>query len=195
MTAGFKLKTNSLVICFTILSCSSPIEPCYINYGFRNYTNYIISPTSYTNAGIQIDDPEHQLDLQKIDYIVNSVTQCVKEATTNRTAEELAENECISTAVDAEVKQCLVIKVSPDWHVSSCTGEQIFSCDVGNLRCEQKGQTATNQCPCSCRATIQDSNTIIVTPNLKLLPAHIITMQTGCLNPWSGRLLKCATPQ
>lgn len=178
-----------------LVSCQSgTYDTCYLNYGFRNYTNYKIQVTGSTELGILVDDPLNQLDLQKIDSIIQEVVQCTKDATFNRTPEELAANECFTDKTDISVKSCLTIKTAPDWHISSCTGEQVFSCNVGNTRCQEKGQNNPG-CICSCRAAIQDSDVIVTTPNLKLLPAYLVTVLTGCLSPWSGRLAECSRPR
>jgi hypothetical protein len=159
--------------------------PCYLT-GLVNYTNYNVQVTSRTTAGVSIDDPKGELDQRKIDNIIITVLECV------RNAKLVPANLCYGEPA-IEVRSCLVIKVAPDWHTSACTGEQGFG-DAPVASCEAKGQTPTKECPCSFRAITQDNGTVITTPNLKLLPAQLTSLFSGCDDPWHGDLAVCAQP-
>lgn len=159
------------------------------------FTNYTVHETLRTPNGTILDDPKSELNPSQIDSTLATVSRCVAEiAQTGFTDEEYVKGECSGTLIQPEIYACLNIKVAPDWTMSCAGTDQVFPCNVGNARCEQKGLTPTAECPCRCRAQIQPNSTIIVTPNLKLLPAYFTTLMTGCLSPWVGRLAKCASP-
>jgi len=168
---------------------------CYPN-NFGMFTNYSILKTKTTSAGIGIDDPKGEVDPERIQKTIQNVSECISAVVSSGgiSDEELAQNECFSKTFDAEIKQCIVVKVAPDWKVSECTGEQVFPCDVGNFRCEQKGQKPDQVCPCSCRGIMQ-AGAIVITPNLRMLPGTLTSMFTGCLSPWSGKLAACASQE
>ena len=169
---------------------------CYPTHGFSNFTNYTFNPSYVApQFGVEVDDPKGEIDILQLDGTLANVEQCMQQFVDQPlTAEESKASDCVGQ-VDTKVHSCLQIKLASDWHLSACTQEQVFSCNVGNQRCNEKGQTPTEQCPCSCRAIVQDNRKIILTPNLKLLPANLDTLMTGCLSPWSGRLAKCASPE
>lgn len=91
--------------------------------------------------------------------------------------------ECLEISIERE---CLTVKVAPDWYISPCSGQEIFPCAMPKEVCLNKGLTEEDleRCPCSCRAIIQDENTIIVTPNLFLYRGELARMVTGVNNPW-----------
>ncbi len=169
-------------------------DTCYTDYGFSNFTSYTISVTTRTPIyAIGIDDPKHELDLGRIDQTVRNVSECVLAiADGGFSEEEFIQGECYTRIIDPAIKSCMTIKVAPDWHISPCSGEQLFSCDIGTFRCEQKGLIPDPKCPCSCRGIIQDGDVVIITPNMRLLPATLTTLMTGCLSPWVGRLAACS---
>lgn len=107
--------------------------------------------------------------------------------------EEEIEAECWGhNAAALEIRSCLRVAVVPDWTLSCDGTEQVFSCRIGPQRCIEKGQMPTAECPCRCRATIQDQTTIWITPNKRLLSAYTVTMLTGCLSPWTPTLAPCS---
>lgn len=167
---------------------------CYPSHQFSSFTQYSFRGTYSTpRYGIEVDDPQRQLDIPQLEGTLSNVEACMQQfVTVPLTEVELKEADCVG-AVVPEVRSCLQIQTAPDWQLSACTGEQVFPCAVGNQRCFEKEQIPTEQCPCSCRAIVQDNQTIIVTPNLRLLPANLVTLMTGCLNPWGGRLGQCAS--
>lgn len=169
-------------------------DHCYPEYRFDAFTSYPITRTENTATGIGLDDPKYELSPTRIEQTIHNVSDCIKAMVDGGyTDEEFIGGECSNRTIDAEIRQCLVIKVAPDWKVSPCSGEQIFPCNVGEYRCLQKGQTPNPQCPCSCRGLLQDGQAVIITPNMKLLPATLVTLFTGCLSPWVGRLGGCSS--
>lgn len=156
-----------------LAACQEP--PCYPESGLSNYTDF---PTPLES------DPTLQ-------PVMDAVVRCLEPL--NRswlTPEEATAAECLGPR-RIEVRSCIRLAVVPEWHVSECTGEQVFECSVGPQRCLEKGQHG--ECPCSCRAQIQDETTVWTTPNRRLLAAYIVTLLTGCLSPWTPSLEKCSS--
>lgn len=155
------------------LACQTP---CYPESGLSNFTSY------EAPAGV---DPDSK-------PVLDAVVRCLEPLNQDwLTPEESAMAECLGPR-KIEVRACLRIGVVPDWYESKCSGEQVFSCEVGPQRCLEKGQVLTPECPCSCRAQVQDNTTVWTTPNRKLLAAYITTLLTGCLSPWTTRLAPCS---
>jgi hypothetical protein len=156
----------TLLCLILIIGCR---DPCYYN-NYRNITNYNINPQITLKSGIKVDDPENELDLIYLNKLTNELEKCS----------------------NLNIKrECLTIKVPPDWKISTCSGEEIFPCNMPVKVCEDKDLILTEDCPCSCRAIIQHENTIIVTPNLKLYNAELIRMITGENNPWLLDIKHC----
>jgi hypothetical protein len=165
---------SSAIIGVALWGCS---EQCYPEARYWNYTQY---PTPAGPLAA-----EDRATLEK-------VAECLKPLREHwLSPAEQAEAQCVGIPV-FEVRSCVKVAVAPDWHVSQCTGEQVFPCAVPTESCRMKGQDGG--CPCSCRAMIQDNTTIWVTPNRKLLPAYAVTLLTGCNNPWTISLAKCSMP-
>ncbi len=177
----------SLFLCFSVfLSCN---DNCYYNY-YANVTDYKVEADARTPIlGILVTTNGQVVDLARIDEIILSVENCL----------------------GMELKrECLEVVVPPDWYVSYCVnpeGEELFPCRIDPQVCADKGLSIDPDCvpgqlpdddcpcPCNCRATIQDENVIITTPNLKLFSAELIRMMTGVNNIWlNPELSKCYIP-
>lgn len=160
-----------LLLALGLWGCSSE---CYPETRYWNYTDFPTPTSSPT--------PE---DLA----IAREVEQCLAPLKSQwLTLEEARASGCVGTPT-LEVRECLKIAV-PEWHISECTGEQVFVCSVPTASCDAKGQDAG--CPCYCRAMIQDNTVVWTTPNRKLLRAYLVTLMTGCYNPWLvPQLLRC----
>ncbi len=153
-----------------------------------NYTNYTFNETYVTPWGIQVDDPNYQLDPNGLDATAINVVNCLENIVLSET--DLQTAWCVDQPHDY-----LPLKVKvPDWHVS-CTGHEVFACNVPDASCEAKNEVPTAQCPCSCRAIIQD-DFIVTAPNLELFPAQYLQYMTGCEQVWSvPQLAQCADPR
>ncbi len=179
------------VVALMVGSCSNQ---CYPEADYPNYTSYPVTVTGTTDKGVHLDDPDHQLDPKKVDQVIARVENCLSQFhITPLDGAESAAAQCYGIPT-LEVRQCLVVKVAPDWHVSKCTQEEVFPCDVPFASCAEKGFTPTVGCPCSCRAMIQDNTVLIITPNMRLFPAYLTTLLTGCNSPWTTRLAQCSDP-
>lgn len=161
---------------FLVASCR---QPCYPEPQLSNFTSYPQPATTPTSDVMsQLEKVENCLAPLKTEWLSD---------------QENKDAECIGRAGAAlELRACLRVSVAPDWYISSCSGEQIFPCTVGEERCLEKGLAPDPNCPCSCRAQIQDMTTIWVTPNKKLLSAYAVTLLTGCLSPWTPTLAPCS---
>lgn len=154
------------------LLCGCDPGPFPNNYS-PNYTSLRFTETTTTPSGVSVDDPRSELDLVLVDQVIAKTLQCMH--------------------VSATLPPEFGVKVPERWWVSSCTGSQIFDCNIGNEGCYAKGQTPTAECPCKCRAVVQDNRYIITTPNMVVLPGRLITLITGIENPWAdASLADCA---
>ncbi len=155
---------------------------CYPEANYPNYTQYA-------------EYPLEGLDQALVDSTVRNVVECLAPLKKQwLTPQETYEAQCYGMPT-LEIRSCMLVKLAPDWYTSKCSGEQIFPCNVPLVSCTSKGFIPTAECPCACRAMIQDNTTIIVTPNLKLLPAYLTTLLTSCNNPWTETLAKCSDPK
>jgi hypothetical protein len=141
-----------------------------------------------------IDDPNHEVNRYDLDQTIRNTLNCLEGV------ETLSEQECLTAWCvknnwTLEIRSCLVIKVPDVWWVSPCTGSQIFECAAPAASCRAKGQEPTDQCPCSCRAAIQNDQVIITAPNLELLPWRLTELLTGCEQIQNvPRLAECGSP-
>lgn len=174
------------------LTACNPGNQCYPEAQWPNYTAYEVTVTHDTPHGIHLDDPKHELDPDHVDRVVQRVVDCLAPLKDNPLSEaERGEALCYGTPT-LEVRQCLVVKMAPDWRVSKCTGEQVFPCNVPIESCTSKGQIPTVECPCSCRSIVQDNTVVLATPNMRIFPAYLTTLLTGCFRPWTARLAHCS---
>ena len=134
------------------------------NYPFDTITNYNVNINKVSPDGIQVDDERNELNLLELDRQTNALEKCLG-ITIYRTF--------------------FKVKVAPDWYISKCSGQQLFPCDDDGHGCEDKDLPITEECPCNCRARIQNNNIIVVTPNLLLYRAELARMVTKRNNPWS----------
>lgn len=158
-----------------LVACQT--QPCYPEDDLTNFTDF---------AAPAVSDPGSVATLA-------AVVQCL--APLNQmwlSDQEAMDAECLGPR-HIEVRSCLKIGIVTDWHLSPCTGEEVFLCDVGPERCEEKNETPTAECPCSCRAQIQDDTVVWSTPNHRLLAAYLVTLLTGCLSPWTSTLAPCSS--
>jgi hypothetical protein len=161
------------------LILASCVEPqCYPEANYPNWTRY---PEPL--------DPPADVDMQTLIKVRDCLAPL--QARGGLSPEESRAAECYGTPT-YEIRSCIKVAVAPDWHKSACSGQEVFPCSVGDSPCKAKGQVPTAQCPCYCRAMIQNNTTIWVTPNRKLLPAYAVTMLTGCNNPWTPSLAPCS---
>jgi hypothetical protein len=169
---------------------------CYSSYT-RNYTAYTVTPDR-TNPkyGYGIDDPAHTLNDTVIESIVGKTLACVK-SLGQLTIPERDAAECVG-GQELTIHSCMTVKVAPDWgyscRVVNSQQAQVFPCAVPAASCLDKGLVPTVECPCSCRAIIQDNATIVTVPDVStgVFSAQLITLWTGCVNPWPvPRLATC----
>ncbi|MEA3272143.1 MAG: hypothetical protein U9P90_00570 [Patescibacteria group bacterium] len=190
------------IFIFLLFVCGCNPQKCYYN-NYQNITDYGISPNTETPNGIAVDTSEFDVDLEEIDRQVDSLESCLREAF----AENSLIDEETAVAQDCRVdgfglrrefdleftinRDCLIVKIASDWSVSSCSGQQVFPCDINPAVCEAKGIEVTDECPCMCRSMLQDENTVVTTPNLYLFRGELARMVTGCNNPWFAPISQC----
>lgn len=154
-----------------VLSCASKHTnlQCYDNR-YMNITSYEVEPSVVTESGIWVDPSGYQVDLIELDRQVDDF------------------EECSGFTVK---RNCLTVKIASDWYVSPCSGQQVFPCRINPRVCTDKDIEITEECPCRCRAMIQDENTIVTTPNLYLFRGELARMVLGINNPWVDGISHC----
>lgn len=185
------LLRQTLTLALLFSSCV-PQEPCYsrprVNYTAERRGEHLEMAPSRRYI---VDDPAHELDPRVLDATVDNVVSCISSVLPLASSEREAAA-CVGEPT-LEVRSCLTVRV-PSWHVSPCTGRQLFACAVPAESCLAKGETPTAECPCACRAIIQDNEMILTAPNLELFPARLTELMTGCDYIWGTRLAKCGSP-
>ena len=173
------MKSKITLACLGVALGACAPAPCYPEDGLSNFTSYPTpGPTS----------PADQAFVQK-------VAACLAPLNDHwLSPEEAMAAECLGPR-KIEVRSCIRVAVVPEWHWNCSGTDQVFSCSVGDQRCLEKGEHPTPECPCSCRAQIQDDTVVWTTPNRRLLAAYIITLLTGCLSPWTPTLAPCSELQ
>ena len=87
--------------------------PCFPNSA-SNTTNYSIQPDVATPKGVAVDTSGFYIDLETADAIVDALETC------------------LATAIPRE---CLTVKIAPDWYISPCSGSEVFPCDIPQTLC------------------------------------------------------------
>jgi hypothetical protein len=135
-----------------------------------NITNYgIYEPTHWTPTRNIPVYTQTEIDLEGLETLIEMTEDCL--------------------GMDLN-ETCFMVYVPDDWYVSECSGQQLFPCGIVHANnydiCKvDKKLDTTKQCPCNCRATIQDENVIITTPNMYLLGMSLVRMMTGMNNPYA----------
>ncbi len=174
-----KSMIKQYILFIVLYGCGTRKPECYPEALYGNYTQYKELPVG-------------GLDSALLDSTTQAVVECLAPLKMQwLTPQEATDAQCYGYPT-LELRSCLQVRLAPDWYVSKCSGEQLFPCSVPYASCAQKGLTPNKECPCACRAMIQDDTMIIVTPNLKLYPAYLTTLLTGCNNPWTPSLAKCS---
>lgn len=159
--------TRLTILILLAAGCGAPFP---LNHS-PNYTDYPFKVTGHSPAGIPVDDPRGDLDLTALDAKVSSVLGCLGAGPLPRE---------------------FGVKVAPDWSVSACSGQQVFPCAIGPEGCQAKGLTPTADCPCRCRAVVQDNAIIVTVPAMTVLPGRLVSLLTGAENPWLSEFAECA---
>jgi len=109
-------------------------------YATTNYTSYSVHPNRFTKSGIRVDTSGFDIDLQKVDSLVNDFEKCHGSSIERR---------------------AVVIKIAPDWRWSSEAQRQIFPCRIGKSICGKD--------VCDCMGILQYAGTVVATPDLSAL--------------------------
>lgn len=172
-----------------LAGCGGVGGVCYDDH-YANVTAYTVRATQRSPSGIAVDGA---LDLGELDRRTAAVEACLAARFPDgrMPAALVAAAHCLTDRVELVVhRECLTVKVAPDWHVG-CAGEQVFPCSVDPALCQAKGLTPTAACPCECRSAIQDDGTIVVTPDLRLYANDLMRLQTSCNDIWVPGLEEC----
>lgn len=140
--------------------------PCFGNSA-SNTTNYSIQPDVATPKGIAVDTSGFYVNPETVDAIVDAVETC------------------LATTIPRE---CLTVKIAPDWYVSPCSGAELFPCDIPQTLCAD----ASPNCPCRCGGTVQNNFVAVTTPNLASLAHEVTHIVTGLPDPFPPEIAECA---
>jgi len=166
--------------------------PCYFPR-LANVTRYEVRPNTVTPAGLRVDMSMYRWSAETLAQI-------------DTWTEEL--EACLSMSI---ARECLTVKIAPDWYLSPCTGEQLFPCQMPVHVCEQKLHAGAIslletspcsldelaecvECPCHCRLTVQSQTVLVTVPDIdgKLFKAELARIVLGVNNPWrDARVRPC----
>lgn len=150
-----------------VLTCAPVREDgaaCY-DTGAANGTAYVVRPDRATAKGVAVDTSGQAVRLESVDCIVDALERC------------------LNTSVG---RDCLTVKIAPDWSWSACTRHQQFSCNAPANAC---GGT----CPCACAGIVQDGNVAVTTPDLSSLAHELTHVITRVGDPIPSPYDYCAT--
>lgn len=191
-----KSKMLAGLVLFFLVGCQPPTCPVW-GYSYAKQSDYRIAFDASTPAGFLVDTSGQQVDLERIDFLVQSVKDCLAaEFPEGRISQkDRTSGQCIYDSIFWDrPAECVSFKVVSDW-VWSCDGKwQLLgeSASAPQHLCNQKGFSPDANCPCRWRAGLQDG-VIVVTPDLRMLADPLIRLLTGCNVPWAVMgLAKCA---
>lgn len=167
-----------LAVALVLASCRERYQRCEPETFIPSFTDYDVAPSIYTAGGIAVDTSGQPVNLAAIDALTDDVEACLHRTLGPDLPERVwAAASCGSRSWGVK-RQCLTVKIAPDWRVGEW-GDQIIPHGTG-AAC--KGSTS----PCFFRTVVQDSLTIVTTPDLKLYEAGVAQIATGCQYPWSS---------
>lgn len=172
-----------------IPSCQ-PEEECCYDSRLANVTGYDIEADRYTPKGIGIDDPinpEFALNATELDGHVDDLEACLNENFLLNPVITEERGHCLTWKFPNGLRikrECLTVKVPDDLYQSPCSDQWLFPCDVDDQYCVAKGIVPTEECPCNCRATVQDNNSIVTNHVLNVFKGELARIITTCNNPW-----------
>ena len=148
-----------IILIFLTVSC---YDDCPRIYG-KNITDYKYKPDAVTPQGYKIDTNRQEVDLAKVDCIIEATTTCFSAIDEFETPDP----------------KCLKIVIADDWfHPSDREDVQIFPCDLPGAQ--------------GCAGVIQNNQIIIVPPSLDALSHELTHVQTGKGDPFPEDWQKCS---
>lgn len=195
---SFHLLIAALLLWGCGMSPTEDTDPVCPSFPIRYGADWKIHPTTVTPGGRNVDPTGNDVDPVLIDAILDSVNACVEDLYGNppRVEDIDAAAQCHENAFRPFPCEggCTTIKVVDDWEPSCDGTDQVLPLIAGDDGCVDKGLNPTDSCPCHWRAATQDDgNTLVVTPNLRLL-ADVYVRSQGCRNPWAEGLSACVSP-
>ena len=184
---------KSLPFVLFIISCSGE-EECP-NYNFQNQFNYETSFSQVTTSGIQVDFSEQNLSLNLVDVLTKETEDCLTKNFPDKTISQNAylEADClVHKLIIPFNRNCFKVKVPNNWIWSCDRTQQLLPYAAPQKLCDDKGFSYDSNCPCRWRAGIQNSDTIVTTPNFKLYKEQLLKLTTSCNNIWNDlKLAEC----
>lgn len=171
-------------------------DPIYL---VENESSYVITPTMATPKGIHVDVSGLTISSERIDTIVDEVeTRLVSAFPGGQIPQDVQQMAgCTGSSFPLPIhRQCLTVKVVSDW-VLDCEGNyELLPVVAPVAGCLAKDEMPTEACPCRWRVLVQDDQSIVVTPDLYMLPDALVRIVTGCSYVWVPitPLTACAEP-
>ncbi len=161
-----------LILPLLFLSCQ---DNCIRIAPNTENSNYSVNPNIWTNKGIPIDTSNQNIDLSKIDFLINELEKCMP-------------------VEGSPCDQCVKIKISNQYTDSFSGMGQVLLLQAPEQGCLNKGLIPTKEHPCRWRVAIQkDGAEIIVPPDMKMLNDGLIKSLWGIRDPWLDETIaKCA---
>jgi hypothetical protein len=189
----FSAPVLALLSLTSSFACGGPKQRCTPNYDVTNLVGaYEVTPTATTPLGIEVDSSGNAFDPARIDSMTEHVQACLTKAfPDNRfTSGQQQAAWCPDTVFKGFCPKCLILKIVPWWRYSDDGTQQLLPYIAG--KCSKPGQVGD----CYFRAAVQDGLTIVVPPSIYLYKTPLVSIATGCRNPWAvPELAACMQPE
>lgn len=167
---------RSAALLLALCSCGTPHDECHPAPDPYD-TSYAPRPDVSTPLGVRVDRNGQSVDLNRVDAAVAQV------------------GACLGRPLRAE---CLRVYVPTAWKLSCMEangGRFMLLSDhpAEQSACEAKGFAPDPACPCLWRVLTQ-GGMVIAPPDLRMLPAGIVSIATGVADPWASDIAACAAP-
>lgn len=188
------------LLMLAFVGCGFP-EPCYDGH-YLNVTGYSVSVEAETPAGVGVDPSGFAADFAEIDRRFAAVEACLAQRFPDGTLppDLVVRAGCLSNRLPFGTsikRECLTVKIAPDWHWSCFGPQQVFACAYPSPYddlCRAKGHEPSEDCPCCWRGAVQNQTTLVTTPDLHLLTNDLLRVVTGCNNVFVPGLQECYVP-
>jgi hypothetical protein len=168
-----------LAIVALLPNCRERYQRCEPVLSFPSFTDYDVEPDRYTPRGIAVDTSGQAVSLEAIDALTDDVEACLARSFPGGEMTYTAWASASCTGPKWKLRrECITVKIAPDWFVGT-SGDQLIPHGTG-ASCKQFAG------PCFFRSVVQDSLTIVTTPDLKLFEAPLAQIALACQYPWSS---------
>lgn len=190
--------TILLVILLIIFgsSCGNNPNRCEFVYYLPEQTDYSVDATELTPKNIAIDPSGQNISGSLVDRLTDETEACLIKNFGNPpilSEETQTDAICYGSSFILPIRrECLTVKVSNDWFLSTDGTQQLLPYIGGYGDC---GKGLPGDGPCYWRAGVQNNLTIATTPSFYLYKDPLVKITTGCTYPWfDAKLAECMEP-